>query len=402
MLLNRQSKDSNMNLYDIVTPMTMDEAKATKQRLDPKCWKGKHKEGTKVKGGVRVNNCVANESSNDFIDNDSTSPVGGNTQNEDNFHASQDSWHAGDNAWSSDQHEMFEGHSFSNGDQVELKPEYADRAGEVYTVSQCDTERGRCWIGDADGRGWYANFNQLIPAVDQEVEEHIVKVAGGYELKSKHGNKNLGKYPTKGGAEKRERQVQYFKHAGESAAEAVNPALANLTPDEIKGIGMMIQNGHDIPTIIRIFDNKPTAEQITAIATANMQQGVAEMDKSQTPPGRAGDYPLGVKGTTGKPVTAKQVVKDLTKDLDQAFSKEKKVKEAGSPAQQDAIAIAKKKEQGVEEGDLMRSAWEKTQQAKSPPPKPTPVKESYWTRLQNERNTKLNTLVNELKESIKK
>jgi hypothetical protein len=52
--------------------------------------------------------------------------------------------------------------------------------------------------------------------------------------------------------------------------------LTNLTPDEIKGIGMMIQNGHDIPTIIRIFDNKPTAEQITAIATSNMKQGVAE------------------------------------------------------------------------------------------------------------------------------
>ena len=77
-----------------------------------------------------------------------------------------------------------------------------------------------------------------------------------------------------------------------------------------------------------------------------------EMDKSQTPPGRAGDYPLGVKGTTGKPVTAKKVVKDLTKDLNQAFSKEKKVKEAGNPAQQAAIAIAKKKEQGVAEGSL--------------------------------------------------
>jgi hypothetical protein len=37
------------------------EAKATKQRLDPKCWKGHHKEGTKVKGGVRVNNCVPNK-----------------------------------------------------------------------------------------------------------------------------------------------------------------------------------------------------------------------------------------------------------------------------------------------------------------------------------------------------
>ena len=33
-----------------------------KQRLDAHCWKGKHKEGTKIKGGVRVNNCVPNES----------------------------------------------------------------------------------------------------------------------------------------------------------------------------------------------------------------------------------------------------------------------------------------------------------------------------------------------------
>jgi Domain of unknown function (DUF6321) len=33
-----------------------------KTRLDAKCWKGKHKEGTKVKGSTRVNNCVPNES----------------------------------------------------------------------------------------------------------------------------------------------------------------------------------------------------------------------------------------------------------------------------------------------------------------------------------------------------
>ena len=32
-----------------------------KQRLDAKCWTGKHKEGTKIKGGIRVNNCVPNE-----------------------------------------------------------------------------------------------------------------------------------------------------------------------------------------------------------------------------------------------------------------------------------------------------------------------------------------------------
>ena len=32
-----------------------------KQRLDAKCWKGRRKEGTKIKGGIRVNNCVPNE-----------------------------------------------------------------------------------------------------------------------------------------------------------------------------------------------------------------------------------------------------------------------------------------------------------------------------------------------------
>jgi hypothetical protein len=30
----------------------------TSQRLDAKCWSGYKKQGTKVKGGVRVNNCV--------------------------------------------------------------------------------------------------------------------------------------------------------------------------------------------------------------------------------------------------------------------------------------------------------------------------------------------------------
>jgi hypothetical protein len=39
---------------------------AVKQRLDPKCWKGKHigTPKTKIKGGVRVNNCVPNEAAN--------------------------------------------------------------------------------------------------------------------------------------------------------------------------------------------------------------------------------------------------------------------------------------------------------------------------------------------------
>ena len=38
--------------------MRVDDILNEKQRLDPKCWDGYKKQGTKMKGGVRVNNCV--------------------------------------------------------------------------------------------------------------------------------------------------------------------------------------------------------------------------------------------------------------------------------------------------------------------------------------------------------
>ena len=48
----------------------------------------------------------------------------------------------------------------NNGDRVKLKPEYAgNEAGEIFTVSQADGSR--CWIGDKDGRGWYASYDML-------------------------------------------------------------------------------------------------------------------------------------------------------------------------------------------------------------------------------------------------
>jgi hypothetical protein len=53
----------------------------------------------------------------------------------------------------------------------------------------------------------------------EDIEETIRKVKGGYRLYSKDGKKNLGTYPTRAGAVKRERQVQYFKHADESVEE---------------------------------------------------------------------------------------------------------------------------------------------------------------------------------------
>lgn len=64
-----------------------------------------------------------------------------------------------------------------------------------------------------------------LPKVKQELKEmkikveHIVKQGSQYCLKSKKSNKNLGCYPSHGGAEKREKQVQYFKHLGETLNE---------------------------------------------------------------------------------------------------------------------------------------------------------------------------------------
>ena len=79
--------------------------------------------------------------------------------------------------------------SFHNGMQVKLTPEYADRPDEIFTVSHCDQERGRCWIGDEQGRGWSATFDQLIPVEDDDDDEldinenylHQLKLAG-YEI----------------------------------------------------------------------------------------------------------------------------------------------------------------------------------------------------------------------------
>jgi hypothetical protein len=48
--------------------------------------------------------------------------------------------------------------------------------------------------------------------VGEDIQEEIRKAKGGYRLVSKKTGRNLGTYPTRAGAVKRERQVQYFKH----------------------------------------------------------------------------------------------------------------------------------------------------------------------------------------------
>lgn len=66
--------------------------------------------------------------------------------------------------------------------------------------------------------------------------ETIEKHGSQYRLVSKHGHKNLGTYPTKAGAEKRERQVQYFKHAGEGVEEGIGDTIKRSVKNIKRGM----------------------------------------------------------------------------------------------------------------------------------------------------------------------
>jgi hypothetical protein len=79
------------------------------------------------------------------------------------------------------------------------------------------------------GKEYSTRIHQKATSFAKSVDETIKKVGSQYKLVSKSG-KNLGKYPTKAGAEKREQQVNYFKHKDEIDEDAWsgdNPAWHN-------------------------------------------------------------------------------------------------------------------------------------------------------------------------------
>ena len=511
---------------------------------------------------------------------------------------------------------------YHNGDQVELAPQYADKPGEVYTVSQSDQERGRCWIGDADGRGWYATFDQLIPAETMgdddydsgEMEEGIPSKLpnippentleydrfirrGGVDQKTPydlggadayygrqnnpaeeygfqkgspecdeyiqgyrntHGNQDMRKdygsgrpgpvtprritKTPKGVTEDGEGTPEGLPHLtqellthivqqvgtegahaivkslewGDGAAEElltlilrdlkqdisdeeIAECIASMQPQgvaeseftisddpsaHIKILFLKTINGNEYRLVkqgdvYKIYVNRSTKnkkvfssfdlakkalQQLLLNAVHTGEQGVAEMDKSQRPPSRHGDYPLGAKGTTVKPTTPKKVVKDLTKVLDKAFDTKEVKEDTGSwiiydpetkqikkrfkthtagksYANTHGLGFASseyyfdniKEKEVAENDDWDDGDWNDIPdthavvKANQPSPYPEQVlraiernpamradiiadykrkqgvaeSTNYWTKLQNERNTKLNSLVNELKEITK-
>lgn len=87
----------------------------------------------------------------------------------------------------------------------------------VYKDEMTPAERSLWVQAEMDSRsedGWHMVPCPACSPVEA-LDEHIVKRGNEYELKSKKSGKNLGTYGSKKGAEKREGQVEYFKHLKE-------------------------------------------------------------------------------------------------------------------------------------------------------------------------------------------
>ena len=91
--------------------------------------------------------------------------------------------------------------------------------------------------------------------VEGAMDETIVKTGGEYELKS-HTGKNLGTYPTKAGAEKREKQVNYFKHVKEDGTgePSVDDILYYLT-SAYRHLQKNADFYQDFSVITRVYEN---------------------------------------------------------------------------------------------------------------------------------------------------
>lgn len=115
-------------------------------------------------------------------------------------------------------------------------------------------------------------FRTGMPKNKKVVAETIRKVDGGYRLVAGSG-RNLGTYPTKGGAEKREKQVNYFKHMGEDKKRQVEPPPEAMPSDT--RIKPLPKKGKRTTGSFNKFGNftpgmKEEAEQIDEITITNV------------------------------------------------------------------------------------------------------------------------------------
>jgi hypothetical protein len=137
---------------------------------------------------------------------------------------------------------------------------------------------------------------------EELVDEHIVKVGNHYELKSKSSGKTLGR-GSKEEMKKRERQVQYFKHAGEGTVEEGwkdKLAAAGLAGAMALGAGGAHARvtGSEDPGINRLTGKPIATQQATdsSPAKAEAPKGFSkEYLQKAADPNRFGRYMISVE-----------------------------------------------------------------------------------------------------------
>jgi hypothetical protein len=244
-------------------------------------------------------------------------------------------------------------------------------SGEIFRM-QGDPYERRVRILDRDGKGWYIEPSRLtrVDPQDPDVQRYFGKqrVRDMDEQEQKPG---FGEFPPKQeitivppkklkSGETYQDQNKYWQSQGQAPIYKTNEdndqvkrvfkdkagkpvGEIGIDPESSPGNGEWYVHHYATGYSVVGFDSAAEAKRELLYVNkhpdaveghpSTKDQGMAEMDKSQKPPGRHGDYPLGAKGTTVKPVAAKKVVKDLAMDLDQAFAKEfakeKQVKKKG-------------------------------------------------------------------------
>jgi hypothetical protein len=379
-----------MFLDDIVGPMSVEEAKATKQRLDPKCWKGYKKQGTKVKGGVRVNNCVPAEES-----------------------IEENAWHDGSNDWSSE-HDQWTKESAGEGmlaigDPVEIvgDVEYKGATGEVVDMGR----DGRFVVVDLYNFGKHSfhasdvSYNEYADKQDvddfwdepPEVrEERVTEVKNLAKRVRVVAGDHAGKTGTirqiKSGAFKGAPKTFYVDLDDGGQADNLPGKALRLVKDE-QGVEegwsdkYVAQRTGQPRTPYSVYINGKKWKDF-----ANDDHARAVMDKVKAKFAADGRDPETV---TIAPTDITEG--DIEKTATGLRHRAKPNEYGGAESEPDSLrTLDKQQTNRIEKAIGVKFDREKRYQGG------VKVDESYWARLQNERNSKLNKLVNELQESIDK
>ena len=273
-----------------------------KQRLDAKCWTGKHKEGTKIKGGVRVNNCVPNESVEEgWKDAAAAAAMVGAL----GTGAYQGAKHSAPTTNIDGKQFIMYRHTPGNYEKNKMKLTTDDAGNKVYA-----------WVTTSGMKPQYT-YRYYIPA-KEGVKEGRTGLGGLSTATSRaHQASRFGHDPDRAAPVYRPNKDGYIAPRNGSGDESNIILQLKKNLDRAVGKPLSFQDGS-------VLEIRPkTARQALSI--------IADM----------------------RPVERHETIKNIMQSKD-AFigfvkSQNNSVDEAANAAQQAAIAIAKKKDKGVDE-----------------------------------------------------